>query len=100
MLSYVITLIELPEEAMSEADQNRRHEQHPRRKTHTLDLLRENLRLARHLLGGTLPSRVVRSLETLSKDFNFSLGKGELQFIDPVVMLFQACRPGRATAAY
>ncbi|MBZ5548338.1 MAG: hypothetical protein LAO22_10370, partial [Acidobacteriia bacterium] len=29
-----------------------------------------------------MPSRVAKSLETLSKDFNFSLGKGELQFID------------------
>jgi len=43
--------------------------------------LRENLRLARQLLGGTLPTRVVKSLETLSKDFHFSLSNGELQFI-------------------
>jgi len=44
--------------------------------------LRENLRLARQLLGGTLPTRVVRSLETLSRDFHFSLSNGELQFIN------------------
>ena len=44
--------------------------------------LRENLRLARQLLGGTLPTRVAKSLETLSQDFNFSLSKGELQFIN------------------
>jgi hypothetical protein len=44
--------------------------------------LRENLRLARQLLGSALPSRVVKSLETLSKDFHFSLSNGELQFIN------------------
>jgi hypothetical protein len=43
---------------------------------------RENLRLARQLLGGALPTRLTKSLKTLSKDFNFSLSKGELQFID------------------
>ena len=36
-------------------------------------LIRENLRIARQLLGGTLPTRVAKSLETLSKDFHFSL---------------------------
>jgi hypothetical protein len=45
-------------------------------------LLRENLRLARQLLGGTLPTRVARSLENLSQDFDFSLSHGELQFIN------------------
>jgi hypothetical protein len=55
---------------------------HPSRKPQTTHHLRENLRLARQLLGGTLSSQVVKSLETLSKDFNLSLGKGELQFID------------------
>jgi hypothetical protein len=44
--------------------------------------MRENLRLARQLLGGTLPTRVARSLETLSHDFHFSLSNGELQFIN------------------
>ena len=43
--------------------------------------LRENLRLARQLLGGTLPTRLAKSLETLSNDFRFSLNNGELQFI-------------------
>jgi len=57
----------------------RKHSPH---KAHANHPLRENLRLARQLLGGTLPSRVAKSLETLSKDFNFSLGRGELQFID------------------
>jgi hypothetical protein len=33
-------------------------------------------------LGGTVPPKVAKSLETLSKDFSFSLGKGELQFIE------------------
>ena len=52
----------------------------PQHKTH--HPLRENLRLARQLLGGTLPTRVAKSLETLSKDFHFSLSNGELQFIN------------------
>src|SRR5271169_646694 len=51
-------------------------------KPQTSQLLRENLRLARQLLGRTLPIRVIRSLETLSKDFHFSLSNGELQFIN------------------
>src|ERR1039458_7651451 len=48
----------------------------------TTNPLRENLRLARQQLGGTLPTRLAKSLKTLSKDFNFSLGNGELQFIN------------------
>ncbi|MFZ0868973.1 MAG: hypothetical protein WAN06_20160 [Candidatus Sulfotelmatobacter sp.] len=44
--------------------------------------LRENLRFARQLLGGTLPTRVGKSLESLSKEFHFSLSNGELQFIN------------------
>jgi hypothetical protein len=67
---------------MTGTDQDRGCQKHPSRKPHTSHPLRENLRLARQLLGGNLTSRLVRSLETLSKDFNFSLGKGELQFID------------------
>ena len=51
-------------------------ERHPR------DLLRENLRLARRLLGGTLQTRVAKSLKTLSQDFSFSLSNGELQFLN------------------
>jgi hypothetical protein len=43
--------------------------------------LRENLKLARQLLGGTLPTRVATLLRTLSNDFRFSLSNGELQFI-------------------
>ncbi len=67
---------------MTGTDQDQECQKHPSHKPHTSHPLRENLRLARQLLGGALPSRVVKSLETLSKDFNFSLGKGELQFID------------------
>jgi hypothetical protein len=48
----------------------------------TVNLLRENLRLAQRQLGGTLPTRLAKSLKTLSENFNFSLGAGELQFID------------------
>ncbi len=44
--------------------------------------VRENLRIARQLLGETLSTRVVKSLKTLSKEFKFSLSNGELQFID------------------
>jgi hypothetical protein len=51
------------------------------RKPKRLHPLRENLRLARQLLGGTLTPRVAKSLETLSNDFRFSLNDGELQFI-------------------
>jgi len=52
------------------------------RRPKTYHPLRENLRFARKLLGRTLPTRVVKSLETLSKDFHFSLSNGELQFIN------------------
>jgi hypothetical protein len=45
------------------------------RKKQTRHPLRENLRLARQLWGSALPTRVVKSLETLSKDFHFSLSK-------------------------
>jgi hypothetical protein len=44
--------------------------------------LRQNLRLARQQLGRNLPTGLVKSLETLSRDFHFSLGAGELQFIN------------------
>jgi hypothetical protein len=53
-----------------------------RRKNQPSHPLRENLRLARLLLGGSLPTAVAKSLETLSMDFNFSLTDGELQFIN------------------
>src|ERR1039457_1731731 len=52
------------------------------RKPQTRHPLRENLRLSRQLLGSSLPTRVGRSLETLSKDFHFSFSNGELQFIN------------------
>ena len=67
---------------MAGTDQDQGCQKHPSRKPHKSHPLRENLRLARQQLGGTLSRRVIKSLETLSKDFNFSLGKGELQFID------------------
>ena len=52
------------------------------RKPQKSNPLRENLRLARQLLGGTLSTRVAKSLESLSNVFNFSLSNGELQFIN------------------
>jgi hypothetical protein len=57
-------------------------QKHSPQKAQASHPLRENLRIARQLLGGKLPTRVAKSLETLSKDFNFSLGNGELQFIN------------------
>ena len=57
-------------------------QEHSPRKLQRSNPLRENLRLARQLLGGTLPVRAAKLLQTLSKDFNFSLSNGELQFIN------------------
>ena len=51
------------------------------RRTRSHDILRENLRLARQLIGGTLPARLSESLKNLSRDFDFSLSNGELQVI-------------------
>ena len=45
-------------------------------------LLRENLRLARQLVGQSMPSRVTESLKNLSQEFTLSLRKGELQYLD------------------
>ena len=52
------------------------------RRTRSHDILRENLRLARQLIGGTLPARLAESLKTLSQDFDFSLSRGELQLLN------------------
>ena len=51
------------------------------RRTRSHNILRENLRLARQLIGGTLPARLSESLKNLSRDFDFSLSNGELQVI-------------------
>jgi hypothetical protein len=57
--------------------------QNPRRnQSRPRNLLRENLRQAQRLLGGDLQTRVAKSLETLSQDFDFSLSNGELQFLN------------------
>jgi len=45
------------------------------------ELLRENLRVARQLLGEALSRRAAKSLTTLSEEFNLSVSNGELQFI-------------------
>src|SRR5580658_2761117 len=42
----------------------------------------ENLRFARRLIAGTLPIRLTESLKTLSRDFDFSLVRGELQLLN------------------
>jgi len=60
----------------------KRCQEHALRKPQERNLLRENLRLARQLLGGTLPDQVAKSLGRLSNDFNFSVSNGELQFIN------------------
>ena len=44
-------------------------------------LVRENLRFAHRLIAGTLPIRLAESLKTLSRDFDFSLRRGELQLL-------------------
>jgi hypothetical protein len=45
--------------------------------------LRENLRLAKQLfVGDTLPTHALASLKTLSRDFSFSLSRGELQLVN------------------
>ena len=52
------------------------------RKVRKSNLLRENLRLARQLLGGPLSTSLTRSMEKLCNEFTFSIGNGELQFIN------------------
>ena len=56
--------------------------QEPRSTRKTDNLLRENLRIARLLLGKNLPMLVVESLKVLSNDFHFSLSNGDLQFFN------------------
>jgi hypothetical protein len=43
---------------------------------------RENFRLARRLMRGAMPKRLAESLKALSEEFNFSLGKAEIQLLD------------------
>jgi hypothetical protein len=45
-------------------------------------LLKENLRMARLLWGDALQTQVSKSLRALSEDFNFSISRGELLFIN------------------
>jgi hypothetical protein len=45
-------------------------------------LLRENLRFARRLMGGSIPPRLNESLKNLSQELTLSLPKGELQYLD------------------
>src|SRR6516162_4372381 len=45
------------------------------------NLARENLRLARRLMAGTVPNGLAESLKTLSQDFSFSLRAGELSLL-------------------
>jgi hypothetical protein len=55
----------------------------PPRTSHQLQAkrqFRENLRLARKLLGDAITNRVEMSLKSLSQQFNLSLSKGDLQF--------------------
>ncbi|HEY4930162.1 MAG TPA: hypothetical protein VII23_01215 [Terriglobales bacterium] len=44
--------------------------------------MRENLRFAHRLIPGTLPIRLADSLKTLSRDFDFSLRRGDLQLLN------------------
>jgi hypothetical protein len=77
MLSFVITLLQYQTGGSMKHCQERAP-----RKALKSNLLRENLRLARQLLGSTLPTRLAKSLRTLSEDFKFSLSNGELRFIN------------------
>jgi len=43
---------------------------------------RENLRFAHRLIPDTLPVRLVESLKTLSRDFDFSLRRSDLQLLN------------------
>ncbi len=62
---------------MNESEE-KRSSARPRR---NYPLVRENLRFAHRLIGGTLPIRLAESLKTLSRDFDFSLRRGELQLL-------------------
>ena len=44
--------------------------------------VRDNLRIARRLLGAGISGRLAESLKHLTRDFNFSLRKGDLQLLD------------------
>jgi hypothetical protein len=44
--------------------------------------VRENLRFARQLISATLPIRLADSLKILSRDFDFSLRRGDLQLLN------------------
>ena len=57
-------------------------QEHPSRESQRKNPLKENLRLARQILGGTLSIRLAKSLENLSKEFKLSLSGGDLQFIN------------------
>ena len=48
----------------------------------THDLLLENLRTARRMLGGVLLPRMAVVLKTLTRDFGFSLQSGDLQILN------------------
>ena len=52
------------------------------RKVRTNQPLLDNLRFARQLLGNPLPTRMAKSLKTLSQDFNFSLSNDEIRLIN------------------
>ena len=51
-------------------------------KVRTNQPLLDNLRFARQLLGNPLPTRMAKSLKTLSQDFNFSLSNDEIRLIN------------------
>jgi len=54
----------------------------PRSHRISSNLLRENVRLARRLLGHSIDKRHLDSLKALSSDFQFSLKNGELQLLN------------------
>ena len=63
---------------MTETHDRNRHA----KQRNSSDLLRENVRLARRLLGHAIDKRQTQSLESLSRDFHFSIRNGELQLLN------------------
>ena len=57
------------------------HDQKPARLHPRQQLLRENLRQAKRILGQTLPPRLKSSLQAITREWGFSLEKGELQIL-------------------
>src|SRR5271167_660722 len=78
MLSFIYDAIFYRRLFMSESEEQSSSAR-PRRND---PRVRENLRFAHRVIAGTLPIRLAESLKTLSRDFDFSLRRGELQLLN------------------